>query len=73
MHQRGDPIGEIGLFTGDPRSANVDVTENARLLRLTPSNMERLRRRHSRIAATLFRNLNEVQAKRLSKQTSKIR
>ena len=55
------------------RTLNVDVTEDARLLRLTPRNLERLRRRHPRTAAMIFRNLNVTQAERLSKQTTLMR
>ncbi len=72
-HTRGDVVGEVGLFTGAGRSLNVDVTEDARMLRLTPRNLERLRRRHPRTASTILRNLNVTQAQRLSKQTNRIR
>ena len=51
----------------------MDVIEDARLLRLTPRNLERLRRRHPRTASTILRNLNVTQAQRLSKQTDRMR
>jgi CRP-like cAMP-binding protein len=70
--RRGDILGEVGLFTGEPRSASADVVEDAQLLRLTANNLERLRKRHPRIASRLFRNLNEYQAHRLAEQTERL-
>ena len=69
---RGDVVGEVGLFSGE-RSANADVAEDARLLRFTPNNLQRLRRRYPRIAATVLRNLNEIMAQRLSSLTDRLR
>jgi predicted RND superfamily exporter protein len=69
---RGDVIGEVGLFYRS-RSANVDVVDDARLLRLTQSNLERLGRRYPRIASRVFRNLTEVLAERLWKTTGRLR
>ena len=62
-------IGEVGFFMNGTRTLNMDVVKDARLLRLTKNNMERLRRRHPRTAATLLENLNRIQAERLAKQT----
>ena len=70
--ERGDVIGDVGLFTGE-RSANVDVATDARLLRFTPSNLQRLQRRWPRIASTVMRNLNEILARRLSDLTDRLR
>ena len=70
--ERGDVIGDVGLFTGE-RSANVDVARDARLLRFTPSNLQRLQRRWPRIASTVMRNLNEILARRLSDLTDRLR
>ena len=64
-------IGEVGFFLGGRRVANVDVVEDARLLRLTPEDLERLRRRRPRIAATLLRNLNVFTAERLVRSTDR--
>ena len=69
---RGDVIGEVGLL-GQTRSANVDVVEDARLLRLTQSNLARLGRRYPRIAVQVLRNLSVVLAQRLVKTTSRLR
>jgi CRP-like cAMP-binding protein len=69
---RGDVIGDVGLFTGE-RSANVDVSKDVRLLRFTPSNLQRLQRRWPRIASAVMRNLNEILARRLSDLTDRLR
>ena len=61
--QRGDVVGVLGCFHPDgKRTADTDVTEDARLLRITPDSLEFLRRRNPRIAAKVFRNLNRYQA-----------
>ena len=65
-------IGEIGLF-GQKRSADVDVVEDARLLRLTQKNLARLSRRYPRIATQVLRNLSTVLAERLVKTTLRLR
>ncbi|MFQ5513614.1 MAG: MMPL family transporter [Myxococcota bacterium] len=69
---RGDVIGEVGLFD-QKRSADVDVIEDACLLRLTQSNLGRLSRRYPRIATRIFHNLNEVLAERLLRTTERVR
>ena len=60
---RGDVVGEAGLFY-EKRTADVDVTEDSRLLCLTQSNLDRLSRRYPYIANKVFRNLNKVLATR---------
>ena len=66
---RGASIGEAGYF-GQKRTANVDALTDARLLRFDSQDLERLRLRHPRIAATIFRNLNRIQAERLARMTA---
>jgi predicted RND superfamily exporter protein len=71
---RGDVIGEVALFYGShTRTADVDVVDDARLLRLTESSLDRLRRRSPRIASQVHRNLNEVLAGRLARVTDRLR
>jgi predicted RND superfamily exporter protein len=65
---RGEVTGEVGFFGGQ-RSSNIDVVENARLLRLTPKNMRELARRKPRIASVLLLNLGRVLADRVSDTT----
>lgn len=68
---RGEVIGEVGFFY-KARSANVDVIDDTRLLRLTQSNMERLAKRYPKIASVVLRNLNEIIAERLWKTTDRL-
>ena len=68
---RGDVLGEVGLYH-NLRSANVDVTEDTRLLRITPNSLDRLKKRYPRIAAQIFSNLNEVLVSRLVKASNRI-
>jgi predicted RND superfamily exporter protein len=70
-HTRGDVVGEAGLFFAR-RTANVDAVEDSRLLRITQRDLETLRRRYPRIAARVFRNLNEILATRLVHATHRL-
>ena len=70
-HERGDVIGEAGLFN-EKRTADVDVVTDSRLLRLKQSNLDRLSRRYPYIATKVFRNLNKIMATRLSKTTHRL-
>jgi predicted RND superfamily exporter protein len=72
QHSRGDVVGEIGLFNAT-RSANVDVVEDVRLLRITPNSIERLKTRYPRVAAQVLNNLSQVLAQRLIKATARIK
>lgn len=69
---RGTTIGEAGYF-GQKRTANVDSLGDARLLRFDSQDLEKLRRRNPRIAATIFRNLNRIQAERIARTTAMLR
>ena len=71
-HGRGDTFGEAGLFFAT-RTANVDVVEDARLIRITRENLETLRRRYPRIAARVFSNLNEILSTRLVHATERLK
>lgn len=66
---RGAVMGEAGYF-GQRRTANVDALSAVRLLRFDSQDLERLRLRHPRIAATVFRNLNRIQAERIARMTA---
>lgn len=66
---RGAVMGEAGYF-GQRRTANIDALSNVRLLRFDSQDLERLRLRHPRIAATIFRNLNRIQAERIARMTA---
>jgi predicted RND superfamily exporter protein len=62
--RRGDVVGEIGLFS-EGRTADVDVTQDARLLRFGEADLERVGRRYPRIGAKVYRNLNRILARRV--------
>jgi uncharacterized protein len=68
---RGAVIGETGYF-GQRRTANVDAKTATRLLRFDSQDLERLRVRYPKIAATLYRNLNRVQAERIARMTAMV-
>lgn len=70
--RRGAVMGEVGHFA-KRRTANVDAVSDVRLLRFDSDDLERLRRRYPRIAALVFRNLNAIQAKRLTETTQLLR
>lgn len=62
--RRGDVVGEVALFS-ETRTADVDVSQDARLLRFSDADLARLGRRYPRIAAQVNRNLNRVLAQRV--------
>jgi predicted RND superfamily exporter protein len=70
-HERGDVVGEAGLFY-EQRTADVDVSEDARLLCLSQDNLDRLSRRYPYIATKVFRNLNKILARRLFTTTHRL-
>ena len=68
---RGTVVGEGGAF-GQTRSSNVDTLTDARLLRFTMDDLERLRKRNPRIAAVVYRNLNRIQAERMARDLARV-
>jgi hydrophobe/amphiphile efflux-3 (HAE3) family protein len=68
--QRGDVIGEVGLYHGK-RTADVKSLTDVRLLRLDTDNMSRLRRRYPKIASQVLWNLSRVMADRLANATDR--
>jgi predicted RND superfamily exporter protein len=69
---RGDVVGEVAMFS-HVRSADVDVTADARLLRFDEGDLERIARRYPRIAAHVNRNLNHVLARRVMNTAQALR
>lgn len=70
-HERGDVVGEAGLFH-ERRTADVDVVEESRLLCLTQENLDHLSRRYPYIATKVFKNLNKILAERLFATTQRL-
>lgn len=68
---RGAVMGEAGYF-GQRRTASVVARTPVRVLRFNSQDLERLRQRYPAIAATLFRNLNRIQAERIARMTAMV-
>lgn len=66
---RGAVMGEAGYF-GQRRTASIDTVTEVRLLRFDSQDLERLRERYPAVAATIFRNLNRIQAERIARMTA---
>jgi len=69
-HSRGDIVGEVALFHGR-RTADVTAKTDVRLLEITMTDFENIQRRHLRIGAQLYANLNKVLANRIAALTSR--
>jgi uncharacterized protein len=68
---RGDLVGEVSYYTRK-HSAEIDVLERARLLRLSERGLARLERRAPKISAVLYRNLARILAARVADTTARI-
>ncbi len=68
--RRGMTIGEVGHF-GSRRTANIDAITDVRLLRFDDNDLERMVKRYPRIAAVVFRNINRIQAQRITKNMNR--
>lgn len=68
---RGTTLGETGYFS-TRRTANVTALTDLRVLDFDTDDLERLRRRHPRVASLVYRNLNSIQAERLARATRQI-
>lgn len=69
--RRGAVMGEVGFFN-KRRTANVDAMTNVRVLKFNTDDLETLRKRNPSIAAIIYRNLNQTQARRLAELTDRI-
>jgi hypothetical protein len=70
-HERGDVVGEVGIFRGE-RSANVDCETDMQLVWIDSASLERLRRRYPRIGSQVLHNLSEILADRLVRATDRL-
>jgi CRP-like cAMP-binding protein len=70
IYERGGVCGEVGLFHED-RTADMEALEDTRLLRLTQASLDELGRRYPRIAAVVFRNLNQTLAAAMTRATQR--
>jgi predicted RND superfamily exporter protein len=69
---RGDVIGEMALVRDRPRSADVVVAQPTEYLVLDRGFLDRLQRRHPRIAAKVFLNLSRILSDRLEDTTDQL-
>ena len=54
------------------RTANVSARTDSRVLVIKLDALERLRRRHSKVSALAYRNLNLIQAERMARTTDRV-
>jgi CRP-like cAMP-binding protein len=66
------PVGEMGLITGEPRSATVIVSDKATLLIFNKLHFDNLMRRHPDIELTISRNLITTLSHRLRAANNEI-
>ncbi|MCZ6634303.1 MAG: cyclic nucleotide-binding domain-containing protein [bacterium] len=59
------PVGEMGIFTGEPRSADVIALEPSNMLVLSKAKLLSLMRRHPDIEIAISRNLIATLSQRL--------
>jgi SulP family sulfate permease len=69
----GTLVGEIGLYAGVPRTANVVAEEPCRLLRIGRDALDRLAREDPALAADFHRLAASMLARRLMRTTSLLR
>jgi uncharacterized protein len=67
----GDLFGEIALIDTKPRSADVIAEADTEILRLSSSDLERLRGRFPKVGAKLFRNLAWILGQRVRDLTDR--
>ena len=60
------PVGEMGLITGQPRSATVRARESSRLLVLKKVAFERLTRQNPEVCRHVFANVVQILEQRLA-------
>ncbi|HYD49906.1 MAG TPA: cyclic nucleotide-binding domain-containing protein, partial [Terriglobales bacterium] len=69
---RGDVIGEMGVIRHQRRSADVVAAAAVDYLVLDSASLQRIQRRHPRIAAAVFRNLTRILSDRLEATTNEL-
>ncbi len=66
-------IGEMGVFTGEPRSATVEAMEKSALLRLSAKDLDILIERDPALGVRLMRRVIRILADRVSTDNARIR
>jgi CRP-like cAMP-binding protein len=66
-------IGEMGVFTGEPRSATVEVTDRSSLLCLKKSDIDALIEKDSKFGVSIMQKVIEVLSERICDDNDRIR
>jgi CRP-like cAMP-binding protein len=66
-------IGEMGVFTGEPRSATVEAMEKSALLRLEAAEMNSLIEQNPSLGVRIMRRVIRILAERVSTDNARIR
>ena len=66
-------IGEMGVFTGEPRSATVEAMERSALLRLSAEDMNRLIEGSPEHGVSIMRRVIKILAERVTADNTRIR
>jgi CRP/FNR family transcriptional regulator, cyclic AMP receptor protein len=66
-------IGEMGVFTGEPRSATVEAMENSALLCLDAGDLNRLIEQNPSIGVKMLRRVIHILSGRVSADNTRIR
>ncbi len=69
MLGRGETVGEMGLISDHPRSADVSADKETTVLAFGYEALERLERRYPRLAVRLLHNLSTILSRRLAATT----
>lgn len=65
-------IGEMGVFTGEPRSATVEAMERSALLRLSAEDMNRFIESSPELGVNIMRKVIRILAERVSADNTRI-
>jgi CRP-like cAMP-binding protein len=66
-------IGEMGVFTGEPRSATVEAMEKSALLRLDSADINALIEQNPSLGVRIMRRVIHILAERVSTDNTRIR
>jgi len=65
-------IGEMGVFTGEARSANVEAVEKSNLLMLRKKDIDTLITRDSQFGVTIMRKVIQILSQRIADDNIRI-
>jgi CRP-like cAMP-binding protein len=65
----GQIVGEMALLSQESRTASVQASEDAEVLRIDESTLIRMNKRFPRMATQVHQNISQILAKRLKNTT----